>query len=71
MKYAAMAVFILLVSGCNLLGIQPDRIVCERMPAPSLPAPNSNGNVVLTEDDQQSLLLYIESLEHCIDKAYN
>lgn len=63
-----------IITGCSTLsGVAnlvspPDPIVCSVESVPSLPATNENGNVVLEEDDQEALILYIISLEDCVEK---
>lgn len=36
---------------------------------PTLPYPNEEGDVVLSENDQVELLTYIETLEYCLEQA--
>lgn len=58
----------IVLSGCSILDIlKPDPVFCELYPVPTLPA-SVDGEVVLDTDNQSELLLYINSLEDCVDE---
>lgn len=69
LKILLSALLVIGLSGCNVFGgTQTETIVCN-VSVPTLPHPNDKGQVVLEIEDQINLLVYIESLENCLEQA--
>lgn len=70
MKAAVACLFVLGLTGCGLLPTPPEprNQVC-LIYEPTLPQPNDDGDVVLKRHHQIELLVYIETLEQCLEQA--
>jgi hypothetical protein len=54
-------------SGCSLMSVLPDNKTPCSLPELHLPALNEDGTVTLYEEDQISLLIYLDAVERCVN----